>query len=1175
VLSPFFSWRAAKGGFEVSHRAAFYPRILNTGALLLCLSILLSALTGCQSAPSPLQVRLPNLSALFDINGVSITSTTGLAWRWQISAIRGEDALALNAVMPIQPSPDRVVYQRGALREEYHIASTQIEQIFRIPQPLGNGDLIIEGQVSSTANFEPAPGGWVWRAQAGVISLSDVSVFDARGVTIPATMQAGSNYTRLRIAGSDLASAVYPVTIDPEIGTNDFRISNAGPDLDVRYQAHSPALTFNSSANEFLAAWVADSVTDGQMGIYVQRINPNDGAKIGSSALISNTASGIQSPALAYNATNNQYMVVWLDRSIPPRTVKALLLDASAAPLGSVFTISSTSVTPQDPAVAYNSVDHEYLVVWAIAGVPSTIYAQRVDSVGGLQGTAINVSNPAATGTGRHPSVTYNSTNAEYMVAWSGDSATTTGEYEIYAQRLTGPLASLSGLPIRVSRMGTDGDKAYAAFWPHITYNSRHNEYMVTWMGDQNSGGLVDEEYEIYIQRLYGDLAQGNEIGGNVRLSQMGPDGSRLYAAYRPRIAYSALQDVYGITWRGDHNTGSLIADELEIYVQNVYGDRDLGNLLGTVQRISDMGSTDGSTAYQADKPAIAYSPASDSFLLLWQGDDETATSANNEFEIFGQRYQAGISCYVESSGDNAADYASSDASALQNALNAATPGGFLKVAGTCQGTTTVATHTQSVSIDKEITLQGGYAVPDASGSYWLDPPDSRSHPTLVDAANTGRVIYVTATGNANLQYLTLLNGLDPAQGGGVYNAGILTLTGTTLKNSQAPNGGGLYNAAGGQAILLSSLLSANTSTSGWGGAIYNLGTLTIRNSTLSANTGDNNTGGGLYSEGTATLVHATLSNNAGGGYVVNAGTLNQSNNVIAGNRNLGSLLDPQANCAALPAATVNDQGYNVFGAATGCGIGANSLSVDNSLVFSQTLQVLNNYGGPTDSHRLQTHSAAIDAVPLASCSETHDQRGQLRQQDWACDSGAVEMQFTDSDTVGKTVSGPGTYTFGPTLAKVQVIATGSCLTDLSIQRLETNHPQATTSNLKTGRYWAITPGGCSSGFDVTLILPSAFVPDASDKLCRWNSSSLQWDCGLDTDHMIVAGPTAMPNAISRQNIQALSNWTIGDHVNPTNIQLKSWSAQSGIPITHLVLSGGLLGLALAALIWVRSRKQM
>jgi hypothetical protein len=794
--------------------------------------------------------------------------------------------------------------------------------------------------------------------------------------------------------------------------------------------------------------------------------------------------------------------------------------------------------------------------------------------VGGLQGTALNVSNPAANGTGRHPSVTYNSSNNEYLVVWSGNSAALTGEYEIYAQRLTGPVAGLSGLPIRVSTMGLDGDSAYAAFWPHVTYNSRHNEYLVAWMGDQNSGGLVDEEYEIYIQRLYGDLSQGDEIGSDVRISQMGPDGSRQYAAYRPRIAYNALQDIYVVTWRGDHNAGSLIADELEIYVQNIYGDRRLGNQLGEGQRISDMGSSDGSTVYQADKPAIAYSPTSDSFLIVWQGDDETITTVDNEFEIFGQRYQAGLSCYVESSGDNLADYASADASALQNALNAAASGGFLKVAGTCQGTTTVSTHTQSASIDKKITIQGGYAVPDELGSYWLDAPDGRSHLTLIDAANTGRVIYVTGTGDATLQYLTLSHGLDSTQGGGIYNAGMLTLIGTTLRANRAPNGGGLYNAAGGQATLLASLVSTNASTAGWGGAIYNLGTLTLQNTTLSGNSGDNNTGGGLYSQGTATLRHATISNNDGGGYAINAGTLNLSNSVIAGNRNYNFLTDPQANCITFPAATINDQGYNVLGAATGCSIGVNSLSVDNSLVFSQTLQNLNNYGGPTDSHILQTHSAAIDAVPLASCTETGDQRQQLRQQDWACDSGAVEMQFTDIDTVGKTISGSGTYTFGPTLAKVQVIADGSCLTDLNIQRLESDHPQATIPNLKTGRYWSITPSGCSTGFNITLTLPAGFVPDASDKLCRWDSTTLQWGCGLSPDHAIVAGPAAMPNAIARQNAQRLSDWTIGNDINPTSVQVQQWSAQAVVLPVGFAVSGGLVILALAVLLWLQNRKR-
>lgn len=1158
----------------MSHRAAFHPRILNTGTLLLCLSILLSALAGCQPAPDPIHIHLSNLDAVFDLSGVSITSATGLSWHWQISATRDKDALTLNAVAPIQPSSNLIVYQRGAWREEYHISTTHIEQVIRIPQPLPAGDVIIEGQVSSTGKFEPAPGGWVWRTQAGVISLSDVSVFDARGAAIPVTMQVGANYTRLRIAASDLASAVYPVTIDPEIGTNDFRISNAGSDQDVRYQAHSPALAFNSSADEFMAAWVADSSSDGQMGIYVQRIHPGDGAKIGSSTLISSTAAGIQSPALAYNATHNQYLAVWLDRTTTPRTVNGILLDTNGTALGSVFTIFSASTTPQDPTVTYNSVNQEYLVVWATAGVPSTIYAQRVDAAGTLQGTTINVSNPPATGTGRHPSVTYNVTQNEYMVAWSGDSATTTGEYEIYAQRLTGPLASLSGSPIRVSSMGTEGDLAYAAFWPCVSYNSRHDEYLVAWMGDQGSGGLVDEEYEIYIQRLYGDLSQGNEIGGDVRISQMGADGSRAYAAYRPRIAYSALQDVYVVTWRGDHNAGSLSADELEIYVQNIYGNRRFGNSFGQGQRISDMGSSDGSTLYQADKPAIAYSPTSDFFLIVWQGDDDTSPLVNNEFEIFGQGYQAGLSCYVESSGDNLADYASSDASAIQNGLDAAVSGSLLKVAGTCQGTTTVSSHTQSVSIDKPVTLQGGYAVPDESGSYWLDTPDSRSHATLIDANHTGRVIYVTGTGAATLQYLTLSHGLDSAQGGGIYNAGALTLTGTTLTGNRAPNGGGLYNASAGQATLVTSLLSANTSTSGWGGAIYNLGTLSIQNTTLSDNTADNNTAGGLYSAGTATLRHATLSDNDGGGYVVNAGTLNLSNTILAGNRNQGSLSDASANCAALPAATVNDQGYNVLGAATGCSIGANSLSVDNSLVFSQTLQSLADYGGPTDSHSLQTHSAAIDAVPLANCTETQDQRGQLRQQDWACDSGAVEIQFADTATVGKTISGSGVYTFGPTLAKVEVMTTSTCLNDLNIQRVEANHPQATTSNLKTGRYWAITPGGCATEFDLTLTLPATFTPDGADKLCRWDSDALQWDCGLDADHTIVAGPAAMPNAISRQNVHSLSNWTLGNHVDATNIQLQSWRAQPVAPSLWLALSGGLIGLALAVFLWLRSHKQ-
>jgi hypothetical protein len=164
---------------------------------------------------------------------------------------------------------------------------------------------------------------------------------------------------------------------------------------------------------------------------------------------------------------------------------------------------------------------------------------------------------------------------------------------------------------------------------------------------------------------------------------------------------------------------------------------------------------------------------------------------------------------------------------------------------------------------------------------------------------------------------------------------------------------------------------------------------------------------------------------------------------------------------------------------------------------------------------------------------------------------GAYETVFSDSDTISKTIDGTATYTFGPTLAKVVVDDDGGgCLTGLSIQRENSNHPQATVTNLQTGVNWTLSPVGCSSGFTATLTLPTPnFVPDADSKLCRWDTSGSTWDCGESSDHSF--GTETMADgstveAVTRSNVNAFSQWTAADSVNPTAVQLQAFWVRNG-----------------------------
>jgi hypothetical protein len=187
---------------------------------------------------------------------------------------------------------------------------------------------------------------------------------------------------------------------------------------------------------------------------------------------------------------------------------------------------------------------------------------------------------------------------------------------------------------------------------------------------------------------------------------------------------------------------------------------------------------------------------------------------------------------------------------------------------------------------------------------------------SLAVSGNTNsRVFEISSNVTVSISGLTIRDGHAPdgatsgangANGGGIFNAGALTLTSCAISSNSAGNGhsyvsrvgesggaggfgGGIYNA--GTLTLASCTVSGNTGggggaslqlgfpaggAGGLGGGIYNAGTLTLGASTVSGNGGGTGgaggssgglggPGGGVYNAGTATLSDCTLSSNVGG----------------------------------------------------------------------------------------------------------------------------------------------------------------------------------------------------------------------------------------------------------------------------------------------------------------------
>jgi hypothetical protein len=149
---------------------------------------------------------------------------------------------------------------------------------------------------------------------------------------------------------------------------------------------------------------------------------------------------------------------------------------------------------------------------------------------------------------------------------------------------------------------------------------------------------------------------------------------------------------------------------------------------------------------------------------------------------------------------------------------------------------------------------------------------------------NQGALALYACTLSGNAAYdAGIVNG-----GGGIYNTGILTLDASTLSGNAATfDGGGLYNGATGYAFVQDNCnLSGNAATVS-GGAIENVGQLSISGGTLWDNTAQ--LGGAIFNAagGSMSVEGANLSYNAAsyaGGAVSNVGVGLIDGSVLAGN---------------------------------------------------------------------------------------------------------------------------------------------------------------------------------------------------------------------------------------------------------------------------------------------------
>jgi predicted outer membrane repeat protein len=274
----------------------------------------------------------------------------------------------------------------------------------------------------------------------------------------------------------------------------------------------------------------------------------------------------------------------------------------------------------------------------------------------------------------------------------------------------------------------------------------------------------------------------------------------------------------------------------------------------------------------------------------------------------------------------------------------------------------------------------------DGNGAGIASSSDTGSEVILTDSTVSGNVaggdgagIWVQGHVGLTLVRSTVRENVCAGSGGGIFSdESVVVLTDSRIQDNL---GSGLYNA--GRMTVTGSTISGNEAAQGMGGGIeHRGGTLSLTNSTVSGNTATM-AGGGLYSEshGPISLSSSTVSNNqaADGGGIYSHGPVRLLSTIVAGQLAGGDCNGP---------GMFVSQGYNL----DSDGSCTSARRSDDFTAADPLLGPLQDNGGPTETHALLPGSPAIDASGEIQCKDADadddipcsvpDQRGVSRPQD-------------------------------------------------------------------------------------------------------------------------------------------------------------------------------------------------
>ncbi|MDP8245634.1 MAG: hypothetical protein P9L94_16235 [Candidatus Hinthialibacter antarcticus] len=208
--------------------------------------------------------------------------------------------------------------------------------------------------------------------------------------------------------------------------------------------------------------------------------------------------------SVAWSSVSNVYLVAWEDResrNTGSENLSAQLLDANGELIGETLFIRDQEFAEESPRVAYNSDDDQFLVIWDerigfSEGLdPQTatdVIGQIVSADGSLVGEPVPIEKTTAYSL--RQDADYSSAAGVYLVVWKGDPSGEFAFADIYG-RFIGRDGSLASDIFLIYDGGDDATEDFGSEryydeskLPAVATNTQSGDFFVVWEEDGTEG---------------------------------------------------------------------------------------------------------------------------------------------------------------------------------------------------------------------------------------------------------------------------------------------------------------------------------------------------------------------------------------------------------------------------------------------------------------------------------------------------------------------------------------------------------------------------------------------------------------------------------------------------------------------------------------------------------------